>query len=212
MNENTHDFLCIVDEPAGWAYVSVPKCACTSIRRALERHFDLPPAENPHGRPWPLLWSFRQVAHAENCFRWAIARNPLDRLVSVWVEKCQRLPAELVPDLPEHLRACHGKPFERFIRAVCAMDVDSIQVDQHVRSMTWYLTDAAGRPLVDVVYDFAQLADAWTALQSRFGLPPLPHENQTEHGPYARYYTRRLEGLVRTAYARDFQNYFGADA
>ena len=202
------DFLCIIDQEKEWAHVSIPKCACTSIRRALEEHFGLEPADNPHGRPWPKTADRRWLLNHPGFFRWAAIRDPRDRLVSVWAEKTQRNLPRGLPGLVGCYRNLLGCSFDQFVSWVITQPVETRLADPHIRAMSWWLLDKSAC-VVDAVYPIPDLAEAWGQLRDRFGLPALPHRNSSTHGPWQEYVTPGLDRAIRRAYRQDFFRWFG---
>jgi hypothetical protein len=174
------DFLAIVDQDHEWAHVSIPKVACTSIRRALEKHFGLEEAENPHGRVWPKTGDRTWLLNHPGFFRWAAIRDPRDRLVSVWAEKTQRNLPDGLPGLASCYRNLLGCSFEQFV--------------------SW---------VTDTVYRMPDLSEAWRKLQDQYGLPALPHRNSSTHGPWQEYVTPGMDRAIRRAYRQDFFRWFG---
>lgn len=178
-----------------WAHLSIPKCACTSIRRALEKHLDLVPAENVHGREWPPIHTMSDYTTT-----WAVIRNPFDRLLSVWAEKCQGPSPK--PGLSDQFAPLFGKPFDEFADAICHAIQRGDDIDPHVRPMVWFLE---WEP--DYLIPMDRLGELWRILRQRWGLPGLPRLNTSEHGTIAdiRSGTRRL---ISTTYEQDIVRLF----
>ncbi|MHC4715335.1 MAG: sulfotransferase family 2 domain-containing protein [Planctomycetota bacterium] len=202
------DFLCIIDQIHGWAHVSIPKCACTSIRRALEKHFELDAAQNPHGRVWPKTGDRAWLLNHPGFFRWAAIRDPRDRLVSVWAEKTQQNLPDGLPGLAGCYRNLLGCSFERFVSWVTTQPVETRLADVHIRAMSWWLL-VKSQCVVDVVYRLPDLSAAWRKLQDQYGLPALEHRNSSTHGPWQEYVTPGMDRAIRRAYRQDFFRWFG---
>jgi len=208
--------LIIVDDEQQWAHVSIPKCACSSIRCALGKHFKLESAgqyEMVHNRNWPHVESMKWIAELDsNWYTWAIIRNPFDRLVSVWQEKC--CVSEISPRLGPQLRQLVGQPFDIFCRAVCNL----VQNPPKDEKLTWYIrgldTHIApisyfllyeGKCIAKVIREMHELDSFWLGLQKRYDLPNLGHLNISVHKPSDCYYTPELRRLVEDAYSEDLR-------
>jgi hypothetical protein len=199
--EVLNDFVCIVDERQKWAHISIPKCACTSIRRALEIHFGLEPAENVHGREWPKQVDRAWLDNHPEYLTWSIVRDPRDRLVSVWADKTQR---RGIPGLAQCYRDLHGCTFPEFVQWVRTINVETTAADPHIRAASWWF-DGTFRQHVLLVFCQRHLGGAWLKLQSRFGLPDLKHRNKTEHPPRRDLVTPELDAIIKQAYWQDFR-------
>jgi hypothetical protein len=201
--------LIIVDDKQKWAHVSIPKCACSSIRRALEKHFKLEPVEKyemVHNRTWPHVESMKWIASLDDSwYTWAIVRNPFDRLVSVWQEKC--CVSEAKPCLGPQLKRLVGKSFDVFCRNICDLvqspPEDEI-LDTHITPMSHFLL-YNGECVAKVIREMYEADSFWLELQKRYRFPDLEHLNISIHKPSGCYYTPELRRLVEEAYRNDLQ-------
>jgi hypothetical protein len=209
--------LVIVDGKQKWAHVSIPKCACSSIRRALEKHFKLKPVEKyemVHSRKWPHVESMNWISELDDdWYTWAIVRNPFDRLVSVWQEKCCTSAAR--PNLGPQLQRLVGQPFDVFCRTVCAIIQEPPEadihlgwyvrgIDTHIAPMSHFLLHD-GKCVAKVIREMHEVDSFWSGLQKRFGFPDLGHLNISVHKPPDCYYTPELRRLVEDAYSDDLR-------
>jgi hypothetical protein len=201
--------LIIVDDKQKWAHVSIPKCACSSIRCALEKHFKLEPSEKyemVHSRKWPHVESMRWISRLDDSwYTWAVIRNPFDRLVSVWQEKCCN--TTIRPCLGPQLRRLAGQPFDVFCRNICNLvqnpPEDEI-LDTHITPMSHFLL-YEGKCVAKVIREMHEVSVLWPGLQRRFGFPDLGHLNMSIHKPSACYYTPELRKLVEDTYHNDLR-------
>ena len=199
--------LIIADKTQGWAHVSIPKCGCQSIRRALESHLKLPPGHTVNGRKWPCRLSLDELKRSPNLFRWSVVRDPRARLVSTWAEKTQRMLPDGMPGLAACYRPFLGKPFAEFAEWATNQPVNTSESEIHIRACSWWLYDG-DTCVVDDVYDLGNIGPAWDAMRRRFGFPELGHRNKSNHKPWREYYTPAIEDAVRSAYAADFAAWF----
>ncbi|MFA5766400.1 MAG: sulfotransferase family 2 domain-containing protein [Candidatus Paceibacterota bacterium] len=201
--------LVIVDDKQKWAHVSIPKCACSSIRCALEKHFKLEPVEKykmVHSRTWPHVESMKWIAELDDdWYTWAIIRNPFDRLVSVWQEKC--CTPGIRPCLGPQLQRLAGQPFDVFCRTVCNLvqnpPEDEI-LDTHITPISYFLL-YEGKCVAKVIREMHEVGAFWSGLQKRFGFPDLGHLNISIHKPSACYYAPELRRLVEETYNDDLR-------
>lgn len=199
--------LIVADETDKWAHVSIPKCACQSIRRALELHWGLAPAHSVNNRQWPCRLTKSQLKERDDLFRWSIVRDPRARLVSTWAEKTQRTLPEGVGPLAASYRPFVGCSFETFARWVIEQPVATDRVDAHIRACSWWLLDA-GTCVVDAVYRLEELPEAWRGLQQRLGFPAIEHRNKSTHKPWREYFSPSLDRAVRDTYSEDFESWY----
>lgn len=200
----TEPRLIIADETEGWAHVSIPKCGCKSIRRALESHFGLAAAPNVHNRQWPSRLTWEELRDSTNLFRWSIVRDPRARLVSTWAEKTQQMLPDGIPGLAECYGPLRGCTFAEFVSWAASLPVETEAVDVHIRACSWWLCDQDAEAIVDAVYPLEDIVGVWSMLQKRFEFPTLPHLNTSRHGPWGSYFTPAIDSAVRAAYPQDF--------
>lgn len=200
--------LIIADEAEGWAHVSIPKCGCKSIRRALESHFVLAEAPNVHNRQWPSQLTLDELRGKPSLFRWSVVRDPRARLVSTWAEKTQQMLPDGIPGLAECYRPLRGCTFAEFASWAAPLPVETEAVDVHIRACSWWLCDQDNEVIVDAVYLLESIACSWPMLQARFGFPALSHLNKSRHNPWESYFTPAIDAAVRAAYQQDFRLWY----
>jgi len=206
-------------------YTPIPKCACTTLKKAslefagVDRLFkidgDWDPAFNVHWHSplqveGPLnewrdrgLWSFSCV------------RNPWDRLVSCWIDKIARPTDDPLADqefeslfspYPWFDQVRRHMPFEEFARVVCSIEDDDL-CEPHFRPMAWFIADESG-----AVPDFVArvesldhgLAHVCEILQLEADLVHA-HPDPDGRKTYQAYYTPQLADQVGRRYRRDVE-------
>lgn len=198
--------LILYDLRARLACVPVPKCAMTSVLAAWEAFWRLPP-EHLHLRPWPWVMLSRQdLFNAPYLHRFAVWRDPRDRLLSLWTDKLCEPPYwkadALRIDNPQ-LAPLIGSSFEEFVRTVCEEIVlGQDATDRHIQPQSWFVMHE-GRLIVDQLLRFDDLEAQWQPLRQR-GMPYLLWHNASVHEPWPNYYTDELDAMVRCTYAEDF--------
>lgn len=191
-------------------YVSLPKVANTSIKFSLIKAEGLGDFENPHHQRVPA----KVIAPGEamrlglsSHFSFGVVRNPWDRLVSCWADKCG---PNTDLDWTEY-GLPPGIAFDQFVDRVCALSDAYSEI--HFQSQTRHILH--GKCLIpSFVGRFEALADSWGVIESivrtRTGieLGQLPVKRASEHGSYRDYYTRHLAMKVEDRYQADV-NLFG---
>lgn len=187
-------------------FIHVPKCAGTSVKNAL-RHcgfrlvltdvqvddirsglYKLGTAARMHRHIDPGVWR-RSV-------KFAVCRNPYDRLFSGW-NFCRE-------------RGDLNVPFDYFVRNMGTYRSYWIEWHCIMPQRQHLLID--GTPVADHVCRFEQLEDDFEIIRTRLGRPDLalPHSNQSTRGPYQAHYTKELQDITFERFAVDFE-YFGYD-
>ena len=132
-------------------------------------------------------------------FRFAFVRNPWDRLVS-WYSMCVQVPS---PNAFARYVRQQAPTFSDFItRATTGMGERTTwnQID--------FLVDDDGRPMVDFVGRYENLAGGFAMVKERLGLTArLPHTNRSSHSSYRDYYTDETKAIVADRYSRDIAHF-----
>lgn len=204
--------------PRLWAYVPIPKVACTSIQRAIDSYAGLEPSPSVHGRAWPKGCGVEAMTLSEWCLvrkdipndsftSFAFVREPLDRLISVWAEKCVE-PAK--DGLATQFMPFVGRPFGEFAYSMCQDILRGSALDKHIAPQSAFLV-CNGHVVVDFVYSFTSLETVWKGFEVDFGLPLLPMENVSSKRRKKRAAADcelEIVRLVREAYAEDYDRWF----
>jgi hypothetical protein len=216
----------------GLIYISVPKCASTTIKGALSvlDRGVAPPSDRLHARRYSGLYSplrvglstFRQLALSPNTLRFSFVRNPYARLVSAWADKFQDKP--LVPGnsfieayldhRPAIDRALpHGAgrtlSFVQFVTfaivtADCRLDAHW-QMQDDLVSMPGISVNFVGK-VENFSDDFTRVLDHVGA-DERVRTAVRARHNESRHQPWRDYYNDALAKQVYRAYRRDFERF-----
>jgi len=129
----------------------------------------------------------------------AFVRNPFDRLLSIYLNRCRTLKSYDGLSFPEFIeKACKGTADGRTIMTAPCANWLSVRVGGQFGVGVGFV----GRfEALDVEY--ARLCD-WLGIQA----PPLPHRGATDHGSYHGYYTVRMQRMVERIFRRDLE-WFG---
>lgn len=205
MKAEPNEPLILVDEQRRQAFVSIAKVASTSMLVAWQTLLGLDP-EPVHARRWPKTASRAWLAEHPEYFRWAVVRDPRDRLASLWSDKIRspsiRDRVGLMRN-PE-LATAFGLSFRCFL---CYLDeyivVGADHTDRHLQSQAWHVTWEGGL-VVDRLIRLEELPTAWPDMQQRFGFPELPRRNASRRQADRETLDLAGERIVRRVYAEDF--------
>jgi chondroitin 4-sulfotransferase 11 len=144
----------------------------------------------------------------QSYFKFAIVRNPWDRLVSWWAmidanrEKYAR--GETLNNFQNFILE-RATTFQGFLENCDAEIVDDDGAKWIYRNQLDYLSDASGRIMVDFVGRYEALQQDFDSVMRRIGVDPpkLPVVNTTVHLHYTHYYSPALVEKVRERFARD---------
>ena len=210
-------------------YISVPKCASTTIKVALSalNGRTNATADKVHKRRHSGLQSpahvgvsaFHRLATSPLTLRFAFVRNPYARLVSAWADKFQG--KALVPgnsfvdkylayrnaaDLTLPCGADHTLSFAQFVAfatatALCRVDAHW-QTQEDMLNMPGIMLDHVGK--------VETFDDDFLTVLDHIGRGPdvlhsaAPYLNTSSHRPWRDYYSQSLADDVYRAYERDF--------
>jgi len=214
-------------------YVSVPKCASTTIKSVLSalQRGESPPPDKIHVRRYSGLNSptqvglsaFHRLATDATTLRFAFVRNPYARLVSAWADKFQNKPlvaGDSFVDLYLAHRAAIDNPalphgaeqtlsFAQFVEFAVASSNRRVNSHWHLQddllNMPGLSLDFIGK-VETFCADFARVLDhlgADRAPRQPFGIS----YNASMHRPWPDYYTDALAARVHRAYERDFDHF-----
>ena len=207
----SHEHRCI--------FVHSPKTAGTSIEKALGifgdwRREDLhimfghtsPESQAGKELSSPFLQHLTATELAEilpedqflSYLKFAVVRNPWDRMVSVFCNKdphlCQLSEARGI-DLK-------NAGFDEFVTHAAVLD------HAHLRPQVDYLHSKDGTPLIDIIAKWETLEPDFARICKRLGLDlALPRENASERRGYRDYYSKASRKLISTRYEADIENF-----
>jgi hypothetical protein len=201
--------LAVIDHQLKAIYLSIPKNANTSIKSALLTMSNTGDPQNPHANDTPFesieLNTVRSQKYAKY-FRFTFVRNPWDRLLSAWADKCG---AESNVDL-SRFGMPKGVPFAHFVDAAC--ELNDLYTDVHLRSQVDIL-HIRGACLPDFIGRFENLKQDWERVLLALKLSKdrrveLPQMQRSAHEGYRKMYNQQMAQKVATRYARDIE-FFG---
>ncbi len=208
-----------ISHPLRAIFVHIPKTGGTSVEAALGMHGDrhdigLKPyfnqiidLEHLYGRDLQHMTAAEleqrlgDRARFECYFKFAIVRNPWERLVSTLAWTNQKW--------------ARGEPLERaeFTRAVrelhaafCRAGRSSAALasSTHLRPQALFTIDGASLPCLDYIARHESLASDWDRICERLEISaPLPVRMKSHHGPYRDYYDAETRAMVGEMYDED---------
>ena len=214
-------------------YVSLPKCASTTIKSFLAQ-LNAQTVQDPvrlHNRrmsgiPSPSqagISTFYRIAKNPASLRFSFVRNPFARLVSAWADKFsgKRLDSgdPFVEQYLSYRRAAGGAPkaasddsvsfaeFARFASATATRRLNSHWNLQHdLMDFPGLELNLIGR-VENFAADFARIVEQLGPHARQCAPVATTHHNRSRHSPWRQYYTPEIVELVAKAYARDFDQF-----
>lgn len=167
-------------------YISIPKCASSSIRNLLTQHQQehSKPTENQSAAdlkfcaktslsPWQI------IKLREEFYLFSFVRNPLSRLYSCYRDKVVNAEQRRDRCTLSPYRIHFGMSFDEFVSRV--VEIPDKFADQHFRSGCSFLVHK-GELLVDYVGKLEQFNKDWEVISSKFNLP-MPTQTKRVSGP-----------------------------
>ncbi len=180
-------------------YVPIPKVANHSMKRLLAHKIGMSGKISAHKYNWNYI-DLKSVAPSPN-YSFGFVRNPLDRLVSCYVQKVE------MNDLKKNFwkygnQLTQGITFRNFAEFVCQTP-DSI-ADRHFKSQHCFLFHN-DQLIVDYLGRFENLKEDWKEISQRYELPSLSHINKSIRLDLNNYYSRELAEMVADRYQKDIK-------
>lgn len=193
-------------------FIHVPKCAGTSVVNTIR----LLDPDVTHGH---VGWNAYNTAEYDGYFRFAIVRNPWDRVLACYrYARTERnywhdnIGGKNVHPDYDHLRT---RSFEWCIRDLFYHKEElnrPARLRSHYRyhwDHQWtYVFDGNRQQKVDELLQFEKLPACFDDIRSRFGIGALRFENASRPvygGTYQDYYNAKTRDMVRGIYARDIE-------
>ncbi|NEO98873.1 MAG: sulfotransferase family protein [Symploca sp. SIO2E9] len=173
--------------------VHIPKTAGNSIARGLAYNgFAKTPLLKKHAK----AQEYREVVGNrvwEECFTFALVRNPWDLMVSSynwWLQKASKY--EQLHQEIEAIRQLGS--FPAFINSIYG----SMMLNEYYGSIVDWICDCRQKVIVEFVGKFESLDDDWSYICKRLSLKDttLPHTNQTSRLTYQDYYDTKSKKIV----------------
>lgn len=187
----------VLSESRKFVFIHVPKTAGTSLTEAL-RAVDRTAVTTLPGLPSTKHVTALQVREAypgfDNLFSFAVLRDPYARFCSLYRY------VQTLPRYAERMKTIAS--LEEFAQ----LFEEPSWVDQlhSAKPQVDFVTDQAGKLIVDAIFRFEELSQAVEQLSSRIGITRnLPHRRATQGDGLAQR-NRFVERIVATRFKRDF--------
>ncbi len=198
-------------------YFELPKNACTSMKTQLAEVLQLPKRADfpryihrdreyqfPPAKPRKILTDYKDY------LRFAIIRNPWERLVSCYKDKIFYKDEDNTYFIKTNPQFKREMPFNEFVDLV--VSIPDHLADFHFCSQMSLLTDFTGNFLCNYLAELNNLNFHLEKIKSLTGIPfeTKTHLNKTKKSSYEEYYTPELVEKVRQRYRWDIE-LFGFD-
>jgi hypothetical protein len=195
----------MIDHSHRFIFVHIPKTAGNSVNRVFgvswQNHKD-------------LARYARECETFDTFFKFAIVRNPWDRMLSDYNYQKKKsrenklhllTPSGVVRSFKEWVRTVLSDPF-RYPASDWGGDV-SEGVHRWSPQVDWISLE--GRIAVDEVIKLENLDQGFTKVREKLSLPParLPRRNSRFHWHYSHYYDDATRDLVADYYAQDIRRF-----
>ena len=185
-------------------FVHVPKAAGTSI----ERHLRKSEKDVVGGHTTALGFRRKYPEEFASYFKFAVVREPVERFISAY-RYLKQMPVHAALN-NQIVHDCES--IEEFVEKARASPA-ILEKIVHLLPQHRFVCDPQGAILVDSVFRFENLENAWVAICGRVGIPHVPLRRLNPSLPALgnAKITGEVLSLVRTVYSPDFE-LFGYDA
>lgn len=194
-------------------YLINPKCACSSIKRAINELDETIHYPNAHVLPKVVQSYQNQLSSDEkNYFTFTFIRNPFERIASFYVNKFERDVQNQgrLFELRDYLGGVFN-PYGTFAEMMQVLyGIPPHLCNGHFKPQS-YLIDSADCSL-DFIGRLENADTDWQTIAERFDLPPLPMANKSPSYDYRDYYDLPTLELVNAYYQEDIQRFGYADS
>ena len=168
----------------------LPKCACTSIQKALQSG---------------QSYSIRSTGHLQPDGKkvFTLTRSPYDRIVSFYLNKIKRGDSIEKNLTHEDLGFYVGMPFHEMVEAIHG--IPDQEANRHFKQQT-ALCSPHGTMLATHIWSWDNIDGFWSAVQKEIDVPNLEHRRRTaSRQHYRKYYTEYTRRLVEERYSDDLE-------
>jgi chondroitin 4-sulfotransferase 11 len=180
-------------------YFYIPKIASSSLKTVCLQLLDetLDNKGQVHEFDYPSIQR-SLLGPGDSFFKFAIVRNPFDRIVSCYNDKVVRNRGFASREAWEDLS------FEEFVNKISK--TPHSKMNPHFRPQYTFLTRPDGELIVDYFGKFESLTEAFETIKKRAGFPEetlLPIRNKSTGMATPEYYTKKIKEKVQSIYSKD---------
>lgn len=214
------DFSGIVLPKYKAIYVPIPKVACSSLKKVFAELLNINVSSQSHGFDDVHRAKFRyvkgnQIIEYKDYWKFALVRNPFDRIVSCYKEKIKD-DENFSGTTNSFVNGVHKgllkygvfkakMTFEEFVNAVA--EISDAEADPHFKSEYTFIADKKGELLVNFVGKLENFQEDFDSVCKNLEIEniTIPHLNKTAHKNYRNYYTDELKNIVAKRYSKDIE-------
>jgi hypothetical protein len=207
----------MIDDKHKFIFVHIPKCAGTSVYKALLSGLDENNDINntKHGGWDAKNKIYKQHATAlqtkefycsgfYNYFRFTFTRNPWSRAISdyLWMTNTD----------VNSSREMRKGTFSEYLNNKNDFNIKNLKNKSfyrydHILPQTDFILDENGQSMVNFIGKIENLQQDFNTVCDKIGIPQqeLPHANKTNHKHYTEYYDDETREIVAQKYARDIE-------
>ena len=219
MEKNYRHYKNILIENHKALFFIIPKTGCTSLKVQLVKPLGMKQSENIHSfihqlehYNFPFSNYDELTTTYKEYFKFAMVRNPWDRLVSCFKDKIRTADYNetgfkngvAIPLQRFGASFYGGMTFEAFIDVVCELP-DAI-ADDHFRSQFYQLISSEGELLINYIGRFETMKESLLEINQKTRLQFISSIHLNKSGsvkPYQDYYNKELIEKVRKRYFAD---------
>lgn len=183
------DFFMTHSNQQRFVYFLTPKCATRSVLRVLRTQTKITLKEGY--RPFKEKWN--------SYFKFAIVRNPWDRLLSCFLDKTKKCVGSKW-ELKDYSKY-KNYSFKDFAREISSTNLKTC--NRHHKLQTELMPYCS----CDFIAKFENIQEGFDIIcdKIRIQRTELPHRNKTIHEDYMQYYDDETRELVANMYAQDIE-------
>jgi chondroitin 4-sulfotransferase 11 len=213
--------MTVIDKKEKYLFIHIPKNAGTSITHAL--HGKTPhevSSQNGLNKHSDFLkvHALFEVYGLKKYFKFAVLRNPFDRMVSIFHYKIDGLEKKIKYGKikngdPETIDRCeyilHDVMYDFNKWLMFPEEREPLLYDERFgASQLSFLKNHKGKIGVDYIMKFENLEEDWKYVMSKIDkAKPLPHMNQTDHKHYRDIYDFDSEEYIREVCKEEIEHF-----
>jgi len=201
-----------------FVFIHIPKCAGTSVYKALMPEQDWYNINNTKHGGWDDKNKI-QKQHAtalqikefycsnfNDYFSFTFARNPWSKMASDYL---------WMTNLDKNSNGCKRKgTFLEYLNNENDFDLENLKKEtfyryDHILPQTDFVLNNKGERMVDFIGKFENLQEDFNIVCDKIGIPQqqIPHNNKSNHKHYTEYYDDETREIVAEKYARDIEHF-----